>query len=48
MDQIKKQESIAKHDKHLLLAFENLVVDAGNDRLREEEIRKAEKLTSQK
>jgi hypothetical protein len=48
LDQIKKQESIAKHDKHLLLAFENLVVDAGNDRLREEEIRKAEKLTSQK
>ena len=48
MDQIKQQESIAKHDKHLLLAFENLVVDAGNDRLREEEIRKAEKLTSQK
>jgi hypothetical protein len=48
LDQIKQQESIAKHDKHKVLAFENLVVDAGNDRLREDEVRKAEKSISQK
>lgn len=48
MDQIKLQESIAKNDKHKVLAFENLVVDAANDRLREEEVRKAEKSISQK
>jgi hypothetical protein len=32
----------------VLLAFENLVVDAGNERLREEERKKAEKALSQK
>jgi hypothetical protein len=48
LDQIKLQESIAKHDKQKVLAFENLVVDAGNDRLREDEVRKAEKSISQK
>ena len=30
------------------MAFENLVVDAGNERLREEERKKAEKAISQK
>ena len=30
------------------MAFENLVVDAGNDRQREEELRKARKASEQK
>jgi hypothetical protein len=32
----------------MILAFENLVVDAGNDRQREEELRKARKASEQK
>lgn len=43
LKQIKKQEILAKQSKNQVIAFENLVVDSGNDRLREDEIKKAEK-----
>ena len=48
LKQIKNNEALSKHDKDVLLAFENLVVDAGNERLREEERKKAEKSHEQK
>ena len=48
LNQIKRQEVLAKHQKDVVIAFENLVVDAGNERLREEERRKAEKSNNQK
>ena len=48
LNQIKRQEALAKRDKDVVIAFENLVVDAGNQRLREEERKKAEKESNQK
>ena len=48
LKQIQRDEAAAKHDKDLMLAFESLVVDAANERLREEERRKAEKTINQK
>lgn len=48
LDQIKQQESIAKHDKHLFYAFETLVVDAGSALLSEKEARNAKKSIFQK
>ena len=48
LKQIKRQDALAKRDKDVVIAFENLVVDAGNQSLREEERRKAEKSKDQK
>ena len=48
LNQIKKNEVHAKHDRDLMLAFENQVVDASNEKLRDIEQKKADKAKEQK
>ena len=48
LNQIKDNQSQVKAQIEVERAFENLVVDANNEKLREEEKRRAEKLNDQK